>query len=211
MTDPTGNWPKWLTGTLNVISGALQVAAGATIGAVAGWTGVGAVAAGVLIVNGASTIAQGVGQIYNSVTQSNGMREDNIVRTEVQSIGGFVGEVLGGTEGREKGESLTGTLYDTAVVVSSYYPAAVSALESVKSTTARVLNAKMPEIVKSKLFNINGGYGIKIGNSIEMFYQNPNASGGMGGTILSYNGKFGKFRIDWDPTHLFHTHPPGHL
>ena len=36
-------------------------------------------------------------------------------------------------------------------------------------------------------------------------------AGGPGGTILSYKGRFGKFRIDWDPKHGFHTHPPGHI
>ncbi|NLN81543.1 MAG: RHS repeat-associated core domain-containing protein [Clostridiales bacterium] len=40
MDDPTGQWPKWLSGALNVVSGALQVAAGAALGATVGWTGV---------------------------------------------------------------------------------------------------------------------------------------------------------------------------
>lgn len=68
----------------------------------------------------------------------------------------------------------------------------------------------MPKIVKSRLFSINNGYGLKIGKSIEILYQNPNAQGGLGGTLFSYKGFLGKFRIDWDPAHGFHAHPPGH-
>ena len=37
-----------------------------------------------------------------------------------------------------------------------------------------------------------------------------NAAGGPGCTIFSYKGSLGKFRIDWDPSHGFHCHPPGH-
>ena len=68
----------------------------------------------------------------------------------------------------------------------------------------------MPNILNSDLFSHNGGYGFKIGKSIQLFYRNPNASGGPGGTIFSYKGFWGKFRIDWDPIHGFHTHPPSH-
>ena len=81
MVDPDGSWPKWVTGAINIVSGTLQMMAGAALGAAAGWTGIGAAAAGFLILNGAATATQGVGQIVNSVTGSNILREDNIIRT----------------------------------------------------------------------------------------------------------------------------------
>ena len=87
MTDDTGHWPKWLTGALNVVSGTLQMAAGIVLGATVGWTGIGAVAAGFLLVNGAATVSQGVGQIVNDVSKSTVMREDNIARTGAESVG----------------------------------------------------------------------------------------------------------------------------
>ena len=55
LNDYTGEWPKWLSGALNIAGGALQVAAGAALGATVGWTGLGAVAAGFLVVNGITT------------------------------------------------------------------------------------------------------------------------------------------------------------
>ncbi len=36
ISDPTGQWSKWLTGALNVVSGVLQMAAGAALGATVG-------------------------------------------------------------------------------------------------------------------------------------------------------------------------------
>ena len=71
------------------------MAAGAALGTTVGWTGIGAVAAGFLIVNGDATATQGVGQIVNDVTKSNVMREDNIVRTAVKSIGKTIGGKTG--------------------------------------------------------------------------------------------------------------------
>lgn len=69
----------------------------------------------------------------------------------------------------------------------------------------------MPKVVNSKLFSMNDGYGIKVGKNIEMFYQNPNAAGGPGGTFFNYKCPNGiRFRIDWDPAHGLHSHPPGH-
>ena len=64
--DPSGYWPQWLTGALNVVSGTLQTAAGVALGMAAGWTGIGLIAAGILIANGTATAIQGVGQIVNS-------------------------------------------------------------------------------------------------------------------------------------------------
>ena len=68
MDDPSGNWPKWASGALTIISGTTQVIAGAALGAAVSWTGIGAVLAGALILNGAATITSGVSQVYNSVT-----------------------------------------------------------------------------------------------------------------------------------------------
>ena len=190
MDDPSGEWPKWLSGALNVVSGVAQMAAGAALGAFTSWTGIGAVAAGFLIVNGAATVAQGTGQIVNHVTKSNTLREDNIVRTGVQEVG----RTIGG----DTGAKVAGGVYDIAVVAANLYAGKVS------------LEKSMPKIIESKVFSANNGYGIKLGKNIEMFYRNPNAAGGPGGTIFSYKGPLGKFRIDWDLAHGFHCHPPGH-
>ena len=190
MSDSTGKWPKWLSGALNVVSGVAQMAVGSALGAFTSWTGIGAVAAGFLMINGAATVTQGVGQIVNDVSKSNVLREDNIVRTSVKNVG----RTIGGNAGAE----IAGGIYDVAVIASNLYAGKVS------------LEQSMPQIVKSKIFSANNGYGFKVGKNIEMFYRNPNAAGGLGGTIFSYKGPLGKFRIDWDPTYGFHSHPPGH-
>jgi hypothetical protein len=77
-----------------------------------------------------------------------------------------------------------------------------------------VSNRFVPKIIRSKIFSANDGHGLKIGKNFQMFYRNPNAKGGLGGTFFSYkdiNGimKF-RLRLDWDPKHGFHFHPPGH-
>ena len=190
MDDYSGEWPKWVSGALNIVSGVLQMGAGAALGAFASWTGVGAVIAGFLIVNGAATTAQGIGQIVNHVTKSNVMREDNIVRTGVLECG----QEIGG----ETGAKIAGGIYDVAVIAANIYAGKVD------------LGKAMPKIIESKVFSANNGYGFKVGKNIEMLYRNPNAAGGPGCTIFSYKGSLGKFRIDWDPSHGFHCHPPGH-
>ncbi len=111
--DSTGSWPKWLSGTLNVVSGALQIATGAALGATVGWTGFGAVVAGFLMMNGMATVAQGVGQVVNDVTKSNILREDNVMRTATQEIGGLVGG--------DKGREVAGVIYDVAEVGANIY------------------------------------------------------------------------------------------
>ena len=190
MGDSTGTWPKWLSGALNIVSGVTQMALGSALGAFTSWTGVGAVAAGFLMINGAATVAQGIGQIVNDVSKSNVLREDNIVRTSVKNIGGTIGG--------DTGAKIAGGIYDVAVIAANLYAGKVN------------LEQSMPKIVKSKIFSANDGYGFKVGKNIEMFYRNPNAAGGLGGTIFSYKGPLRKFRIDWDPTFGFHCHPPGH-
>ena len=143
MSDPTGNWPKWLSGALNVVGGALQVAAGAALGATVGWTGFGAVAAGFLIVNGTATAAQGVGQIVNHVTNSNVMREDNIVRTGVQEVG----RAIGG----DTGAKIAGGAYDVAVVAANLYAVKVGLQQAgklpIKVNINNVVNNPLDEFV----------------------------------------------------------------
>ena len=143
MNDSSGNWPKWLSGALNVVGGALQVAAGAALGATVGWTGFGAVAAGFLIVNGSATATQGIGQIVNHVTSSNVMREDNIVRTGVQEVGRAVG---GNT-----GAQIAGGAYDVAVVAASVYAGKVELQQAgvlpVKVNINNVVNNPADEFV----------------------------------------------------------------
>ncbi len=136
MIDVSGNMPKWLTGTINAISGAAQMLAGGAVGAFAGWTGIGAVAGGVLIANGAATITQGVGQIVNSVTDSEVMREDNLIKATVQGVG----ETIGG----ETGSDIAGFAYDSVVAAASIYSARIPLQQS----------GKIPVKVEiSKIFN----------------------------------------------------------
>ena len=144
MDDPTGQWPKWLTGALNVVSGVAQMAAGAALGAFTSWTGVGAVAAGFLIVNGAATATQGIGQIVNDVTKTNVLREDNIVRTAVKDVG----HAIGG----DTGAKIAGGAYDVAIIAASVYTPTISALQQagklpVKVNINKVLNNPMDEFV----------------------------------------------------------------
>ena len=194
MDDLEGNWPKWLSGVLNIASGTVQAAVGAALGVAVGWTGVGAFVAGFLMVNGAATISQGVGQVINDVAETTVLPEDNVIKSTVQSMGQLVGG--------DTGSIIAGNAYDSAVIVSTMYAGFTGARHAI--------NQNMPQIVNSKLFSMNDGYGLKIGKYIEILYRNPNAQGGTGGTLFSYKGPWGKIRIDWDPVHKWHMHPPGH-
>lgn len=111
--DSDGVWPNWLTGALNVISGALEMVAGVTLGVTVGWTGFGAAAAAALVIDGAATASQGVGQIINDVSGTQYMREDNIARTGVQAIG----QVVAG----ESGAIVAGAAYDATIFAASMY------------------------------------------------------------------------------------------
>ena len=143
LVDPTGHWPKWLSGALNIVGGALQITTGAILGTTVGWTGIGAVAAGFLIVNGTSTAIQGVGQIVNHVTDSNIMREDNIVRTGVQEIG----RAIGGNTGAK----IASSAYDIAVVAASLYAGKVALQQAgklpVKVNINNIVNNPSDEFV----------------------------------------------------------------
>ena len=113
MNDSTGNWPKWFSGVLNVVSGVAQAALGAALGATVGWTGIGAVAAAALIANGAATTVQGIGQVVNTITQTNTLREDNLIRTGAQHLGYAVGGDTGAT--------VAGMAYDVAIFAAALY------------------------------------------------------------------------------------------
>ena len=141
--DSFGNWPKWLTGVVNVVSGTLQTAAGILVGSTIGWTGFGAVAAGFLIINGSATVFQGVGQIVNDVTKSNVMPEDNVVKSGIQSVG----KVIGG----DTGEKIAGIAYDTAVTAANIYAGKVGLQQNGKSpikiSVDKILNNPADEFV----------------------------------------------------------------
>ena len=59
-SDPDGQWPKWVSGALNIVGGALQIVTGVALGATVGWTGVGAAVACFLVANGAAQTVQGI-------------------------------------------------------------------------------------------------------------------------------------------------------
>ena len=143
MDDPSGNWPKWLSGALNVVGGTLQIAAGAALGATVGWTGFGAVAAGFLILNGTATATQGTGQIVNYVTNSSVMREDNIIREGVQEVG----RAIGG----EIGAKISGGAYDVAVIAANLYAGKVGLQQAgklpIKVNINNVVNNPLDEFV----------------------------------------------------------------
>lgn len=108
-----------------------------------GWTGIDAVAAGFLLVNGAATVSQGVGQIVNDVSKSTVMREDNIARTGAESVGRAVGG--------ETGAKVAGVVYDTAVVAANVYAGKVELQQAgvipVKVNINKMLNNPLDEFV----------------------------------------------------------------
>lgn len=118
--DPSGHWPKWLTGAINVVGGALQAVAGAALVAAAPVSGgLSAVVGGALLINGAATIAAGAGQIINDVSNSNVMPEENALKTSAKAIG----KALGG----DTGEKVAGGVYDVVDTAASIYSAGAGA------------------------------------------------------------------------------------
>lgn len=150
MSDPSGHWPKWLTGALTVISGLSQVIAGAALGATLGWTGLGAVAAGFLVINGIATAASGTAQIINDVAGTS-IHEENLLRTTSKKIG----ELIGGNTGQK----IAATVYDTADTVASLYSivgggtAALSKTASALGKTAKITQQTFSMAKYSKFFN----------------------------------------------------------
>ena len=164
-SDGSGNWPKWLSGVLNVVGGTLQAAAGAALGATVGWTGIGAVAAAALVVNGAATVTQGIGQIVNSVTQTNTLREDNIVRTGVQSVG----RAIGG----DTGAVIAEMAYDTAILAASLYTLSAKSVPTTSAQPSHTTGTVSPK----KVSNPGGSYTQLDSNGNIYSYTQFNLSG----------------------------------
>ena len=139
MQDENGNWPKWLTGALDIVSGACQVIGGAAIAAAASWTGVGAVAGVAIMLNGAAQMGAGMGKIINDVTQSETLPEDNLIKENFE----LVGEIVGGEKGREVG----GAIYDIADTAADVVTVVGNVNTTVK--TAKVVN----KVVTAKKVN----------------------------------------------------------
>lgn len=176
MADAGGNLPKWLSGALNVVSGGLQMAAGAAIGVAAGWTGVGAVAAGVLLVNGAATATQGVGQIVNHVTRSKKMREDNVIRSGAQRVGYA-------TAGKT-GAAIAGAAYDLGVFAAACYSPPVKAPTFTPSQPRHTSGVCSPK----KVSNPGGSY-VQLDNSGNIYSYAQYNSFGQQSMRIDFQGK----------------------
>ena len=150
MSDPSGHWPKWLTGTLTVISGVSQVIAGAALGATVGWTGVGAVAACFLVANGITTTISGGTQIINDVAKTS-FHEENLIRTTSKGVGKLIG---GNT-----GQNIAATVYDVADTAASLYSIFGGGITSLTKTanalgkTAKITQQTFSTGSYSKFFN----------------------------------------------------------
>ena len=114
MSDSDGNMPKWLSGVLNVVGGIGQGFLGAALIAASPTNGgLSALAGGILMINAAGVITQGIGQIVNDATNTTILSEENIIKTGVVSIGSAI---AGGT-----GAQVADVLYDSAIVAASVY------------------------------------------------------------------------------------------
>jgi RHS repeat-associated protein len=113
---------------------------------------------------------------------------------------------------------ISGDVYSAGKVVGGHIAESGTAVAtySIGTVAGKAVDKIMPKIVKGPIFSMRNGWGIKIGSTakpqigkIDMFYRNPAVDGG---TIFSFNNSEGisKFRLDWDPAHGFHMHPPGH-
>ncbi len=109
----TGGIPKWLSGTLNIVGGTLEMFAGAALGATLGWTGVGSFFAGLLVVDGAGRTTQGIAQTSNDITNSNTFYEGNIPKELVKDAG----RTIAG----DTGAMLAGVAYDASVIAAGWY------------------------------------------------------------------------------------------
>lgn len=154
-------------------------------------------------------------------------RVSNTIKNPVGALGWYVKTAIINTidpfGGGRKIYSFTrsvigGDIYSAGKVVGNHVAESGIAIAtySVGTATSKAIEKIMPKIVESPAFGVRDGWGIKIGSTskpnigkIDMFYRNPKVGGG---TIFSFNNSEGisKFRIDWDPAHGFHTHPPGH-
>ena len=166
LSDPTGNWPKWVTGTLNAVSGITQVISGVALASSAGWTGIGAVAGGALIINGIAATVSGVTQVINSVTNKN-HHEENYIRTGAKKIGK--------TFGGERGEKIGAATYDVFNVAATIYSIAGGSVTTLTKTVnilsknVKISSQTFTMLKSSKFMN---EYALEIG-SITRYVQLP--------------------------------------
>jgi RHS repeat-associated protein len=81
-SDPFGLWGWTNTfGVLKAVGGALEIAAGAAIGAATGWTGVGAVGGGLVALHGIDTFTAGIHQAFS------GEQTDTLTSQGLQAAG----------------------------------------------------------------------------------------------------------------------------
>ena len=151
MSDPGGNWPKWVSGLLDIASGVTQILAGVAMATAAAATGIG-VAVGVgMILNGAATIISGGSQIYNYAKGTNSVHEENWIRTGVKALG----KVIGG----EKGQKTAEIMYDAADLVSTVYSIgggikAINHTAAKLETISSISKSSFSMLRKSKFYNI---------------------------------------------------------
>ena len=151
MSDPGGNWPKWVSGLLDIASGVTQILAGVAMATAAAATGIG-VAVGVgMILNGAATIISGGSQIYNYAKGTNSVHEENWIRTGVKALG----KVIGG----EKGQKTAEIMYDAADLVSTVYSIgggikAINHTAAKLETISSISKSSFSMLRKSKFYNV---------------------------------------------------------
>ena len=150
MSDPGGNWPKWVSGLLDIASGVTQILAGVAMATAAAATGVG-VAVGIgMILNGAATIISGGSQIYNYAKGTNSVHEENWIRTGVKALG----KVIGG----EKGQKTAEKIYDAADLAATVCSIG-GGIKAINQTAAKlerissISKSSFSMIRKSKFYN----------------------------------------------------------
>ena len=138
MVDDGGNWPKWVSGILDVVSGITQVIAGSALVVVASPTVAGSVAGGFMFVNGMATVASGIAEFSNDVFGTN-FHEENVIRTTSR----YIGKAVGG----QAGEQIASTIYDCADFAATVYSIGGGG-KTVLTKTAKALGKEV-NLVKS--------------------------------------------------------------
>ena len=140
--DSQGQWPKWLSGVVNVVSGICEAAAGVALIAAAPLVGLPGVAAGVvLLADGSATVTQGIAQITNDIAGTNVLYdEENILKSAVISAGRSIGG--------ESGAKVAKAVYEVSIFVANLYGPAYVVRYSLQQ--AGVVSIKVPI---SKLLN----------------------------------------------------------
>jgi len=173
--DSNGNWPKWVTGTLNILSGVSQIVAGVALGATVGWTGVGAVAAGFLIANGSATTISGAFKIHNYIHGSN-WHEENIIKTGAKAVGGLIGRAIGGKSGENTGRRIGAVIYNISNIAATVYSIVGGSITGLSKTTGMlsktgtVTKESFSMLTSSSFFN---EYSVSVGMGITKFVDLP--------------------------------------